>query len=63
METDKSADFVLSKASAERKVILTRTTKPVSTGPAQPIEFDIELDKVLEEMAEIIEAEGGILTP
>jgi hypothetical protein len=63
METDKSADFVLSKASAERKVILTQTTKPVSTGPAQLIEFDIELDKVLEEMAEIIEAEGGILTP
>jgi hypothetical protein len=44
-------------------VILTRTTKPVSTAPGQLIEFDIELDKVLEEMAEIIEAEGGILTP
>lgn len=57
METDKSPDFVLSAADAERKAILSHTAKSVS-GAEQ-----IELDKVLEEMAEIIEAEGGILTP
>lgn len=59
MEMDKSPDFVLSAANAERKAILSRTTKPVSSAPVQ----QIELDKLLEEMAEIIEAEGGILTP
>ena len=57
METDKSPDLALSAADAERKAILSHTTKPVS-GVEQ-----IELDKVLEKMAEIIEAEGGILTP
>lgn len=59
METDKSSDFVVSTASAERKAILSQTPKPV---PVDPIP-QIELDKVLEEMAEIIEAEDGILTP
>jgi hypothetical protein len=57
METDKSPDLVPSAADAERKAILNHTTKPV-LGAEQ-----IELDKVLEEMAEIIEAEGGNLTP
>lgn len=59
METQKSADFVLSSASAERKALLSLATKPVSAPPMQ----HFELDKLLEEMAEIIEAEGGILTP
>lgn len=57
METDKSRDLLLCAAGAERKAILGHTTKPVS-GAEQ-----IELDKVLEEMAEIIEVAGGILTP
>ena len=57
METDKSPDLLLCAADAERKAILGHTTKPVS-GVEQ-----IELDKVLEEMAEIIEVAGGILTP
>jgi hypothetical protein len=43
--------------------MLNETMKPVSTAPAHQIERNIGLDKVLEEMAEIIEAEGGILTP
>ena len=61
METDMSQDLVLSsKVSAERKAVLNQTTKPVSKAPEQQ---KIELDKALEEMAEIIEAEGGILTP
>ena len=60
METSKSPDFVLSAANAERKAMLSRTIKnPVSVAPLQ----QIELDEVLEEMAEIIETEGGILTP
>lgn len=59
METQKSPDFVLSSASAERKALLRLATKPVLAPPMQ----QIELDKLLEEMAEIIEAEGGILTP
>jgi hypothetical protein len=63
METDKSLDFVLFKASAKQKAMLNETMKPVSTAPAHQIERNIGLDKVLEEMAEIIEAEGGILTP
>lgn len=61
METDMSQDFVLSsKVSAERKAVLKQATKPISKAPEQQ---KIELDKALEEMAEIIEAEGGILTP
>jgi hypothetical protein len=60
METDRSPDFVPSTVSVERKAILNQATKLVSTVPVQQ---KIELDKVLEEMAEIIENEGGILTP
>jgi hypothetical protein len=60
METDRSPDFVPSTVSVERKAILNQATKLVSTVPVQQ---KIELDKVLEEMAEIIEKEGGILTP
>jgi len=60
METDRSPDFVPSTVSVERKAILNQATKLVSTVPVQQ---KIELDKVLEEMAEIIENDGGILTP
>jgi hypothetical protein len=59
METD-APDFVLSKASAERKAsLLKQTTKTALATCAQ----QIELDKVLVEMAEIIASEDGILTP
>jgi len=60
METDRSPDLVPSTVSVERKAILNQATKLVSTVPVQQ---KIELDKVLEEMAEIIENDGGILTP
>lgn len=60
METDRSPDFVPTTVSVERKAILNQATKLVSTVPVQQ---KIELDKVLEEMAEIIENDGGILTP
>lgn len=59
MEIDESADLIFSAVRAERKAILNRTIKPISTAPAH----QIELEKVLEEMARIIEADGGILTP
>ena len=59
MEMDKSQDFVLTTDSTEPKTLLTQTTKPVPAAPLQ----QLELEELLDGLAEIIEAEGGILTP
>jgi hypothetical protein len=59
METDKSPDLVPSAPEAERKAILSQGTKSGSVADAE----QVELQQALEEMAEIIENEGGILTP
>lgn len=59
MQTEKSPDLVPAAAQAERKAILSQSTKPISVADAE----QVDLQQALEEMAEIIENEGGILTP
>jgi hypothetical protein len=58
MEADKSQDLVPSAVNSERNALVGQTQKPAST-PVQ----QMELNEALDEMAEIIEAEGGVLTP
>ncbi|HEV8719388.1 MAG TPA: hypothetical protein VGW77_01960 [Candidatus Binatia bacterium] len=58
MEIAKFLNFVLVAAHAEPELSEPTDTKPVSESVEQ-----IELDALLEELAELIESEDGILIP
>jgi hypothetical protein len=59
MEMDKSQDRLLFAAHAEPRLHKPRNTKPVSLKSAE----QTRTDALLEELAEIIESEGGVLIP
>ena len=59
MELDKSQDRLLFAAHAESGLYKPKNTKPVSLKSAE----QTRTDALLEELAELIEFEGGVLIP
>jgi hypothetical protein len=59
MAADKSQDLTFSEANVDGTCFNGKNTKPVSVTSAE----QIELATLLEELADIIEAEDGVLIP